>query len=74
MNKKKIIALGGVILAIIAVVGLGFLANKDDVVISGKDSEAINEIVENNEPAKQIGREKYKAYRRLGIAPQTHKL
>lgn len=49
MKNKKIIALGGVILAIIAVVGLGFLANKDDVVISGKDSEAINEVVENNE-------------------------
>ena len=38
------------------------------------DFSHIIEIVENNEPAKQIGREKYKAYRRLGIAPQTHKL
>ncbi|NHB59203.1 DNA polymerase III subunit chi [Acinetobacter sp. 194] len=34
----------------------------------------IIEIVENNEPAKQIGREKFKTYRRLGITPQTHKL
>ena len=34
----------------------------------------IIEIVENDESAKQIGREKYKAYRRLGISPQTHKL
>ena len=34
----------------------------------------IIEIVENDEAAKQVGREKFKAYRRLGIAPQTHKL
>ena len=34
----------------------------------------IIEIVENNESAKQIGREKYKAYRRMGITPQTFKL
>ena len=34
----------------------------------------IIEIVENNEDAKQIGREKYKTYRRFGISPQTHKL
>ena len=34
----------------------------------------IIEIVENDEQAKQVGREKFKAYRRLGIAPQTHKL
>lgn len=34
----------------------------------------IIEIIENNEPAKQLGREKYKQYRRLGIEPQTFKL
>jgi DNA polymerase III subunit chi len=34
----------------------------------------IIEIIENNEPAKQLGREKYKQYRRFGIEPQTHKL
>lgn len=34
----------------------------------------IIEIIENNEPAKIIGREKYKQYRRLGVQPQTHKL
>ena len=34
----------------------------------------IIEIVENDENAKQIGREKFKAYRKLGISPQTHKL
>ncbi|RKG40524.1 DNA polymerase III subunit chi [Acinetobacter rongchengensis] len=34
----------------------------------------IIEIVENDESAKQIGREKYKAYRRMGITPQTFKL
>ena len=34
----------------------------------------IIEIVENDEIAKQIGREKFKAYRRLGISPQTYKL
>lgn len=34
----------------------------------------IIEIVENDEAAKQIGREKFKAYRKLGLAPQTHKL
>ena len=34
----------------------------------------IIEIIENNEPAKQIGREKFKAYRRLGIGPRTFKL
>ncbi|MGE8685394.1 MAG: DNA polymerase III subunit chi [Acinetobacter sp.] len=34
----------------------------------------IIEIIENNEAAKIIGREKYKQYRRLGIQPQTHKL
>jgi len=32
------------------------------------------EIVENNETAKQIGREKFKMYRRLGIEPRTFKL
>jgi DNA polymerase III subunit chi len=34
----------------------------------------IIEIVENTEEAKQLGREKYKTYRKLGISPQTHKL
>ncbi|MGR0306845.1 DNA polymerase III subunit chi [Acinetobacter beijerinckii] len=34
----------------------------------------IIEIIENNESAKQIGREKFKAYRRLGIEPRTFKL
>ncbi|WP_296281533.1 DNA polymerase III subunit chi [uncultured Acinetobacter sp.] len=34
----------------------------------------IIEIVENDESAKRIGREKYKAYRRMGISPQTFKL
>ena len=34
----------------------------------------IIEIIENDEIAKQIGREKFKAYRRAGIAPQTYKL
>lgn len=34
----------------------------------------IIEIIENNEPAKQVGREKFKDYRQMGIAPQTHKL
>lgn len=34
----------------------------------------IIEIIENNEIAKQIGREKFKMYRRLGIAPRTFKL
>ena len=31
-------------------------------------------IIENNEPAKIIGREKFKQYRRWGIEPQTFKL
>ena len=34
----------------------------------------IIEIIENDESAKHIGREKFKAYRRLGIQPQTFKL
>ena len=34
----------------------------------------IIEIIENNEPAKQLGREKFKQYRRFGIQPQTYKL
>ncbi len=34
----------------------------------------IIEIIENNEPAKIIGREKFKQYRRLGIEPQAFKL
>ena len=34
----------------------------------------IIEIIENNEVAKQIGREKFKQYRRFGIEPQTYKL
>ncbi|WP_426455774.1 DNA polymerase III subunit chi [Acinetobacter sp. KB005] len=34
----------------------------------------IIEIVENNETAKQIGREKFKMYRRLGIEPRPFKL
>ena len=32
------------------------------------------QIIENNEPAKIIGREKFKQYRRWGIEPQTFKL
>ena len=34
----------------------------------------IIEIIENNESAKQLGREKFKQYRRLGIEPRTFKL
>lgn len=34
----------------------------------------IIEIIENNEPAKQAGREKFKQYRRYGIEPKTFKL
>jgi DNA polymerase III subunit chi len=34
----------------------------------------IIEIIENNELAKQVGREKFKNYRRFGIEPQTYKL
>ena len=34
----------------------------------------IIEIIENGENAKQIGREKFKSYRKMGISPQTHKL
>lgn len=34
----------------------------------------IIEIVENTEVAKQLGREKYKTYRKFGISPETHKL
>jgi len=38
------------------------------------DFSHIIEIIENNETAKQIGREKFKMYRRLGIEPRTFKL
>lgn len=34
----------------------------------------IIEIVENNDQAKQLGREKFKQYRKLGIMPKTYKL
>lgn len=34
----------------------------------------IIEIIENDESAKQVGREKYKAYRQMGTQPQTYKL
>lgn len=34
----------------------------------------IIEIIENNEAAKIIGREKYKHYQKLGVQPNTHKL
>ncbi|CAM2947092.1 DNA polymerase III subunit chi [Acinetobacter celticus] len=34
----------------------------------------IIEIIENNEPAKIVGRDKFKQYRRWGIEPQTFKL
>ena len=34
----------------------------------------IIEIIENNEPAKQLGRAKYKQYRRFGLEVQTYKL
>ena len=34
----------------------------------------IIEIIENNEAAKQIGRQKYKSYRQSKLAPQTYKL
>ena len=34
----------------------------------------IIEIIEKDESAKQVGREKYKVYRKLGIMPQTFKL
>ncbi|MGB5887487.1 MAG: DNA polymerase III subunit chi [Acinetobacter venetianus] len=39
-----------------------------------QDFRHIIEIIENNETAKQIGREKFKLYRRLGIEPRTFKL
>ena len=42
-----------------------------------ENSEAFSqiiEIIENNEIAKQLGREKFKQYRQLGIQPQTYKL
>ena len=38
------------------------------------DFRHIIEIIENNETAKMIGREKFKHYRRLGVQPNTHKL
>lgn len=34
----------------------------------------IIEIIENDEYAKHLGREKFKTYRKLGLAPQTFKL
>ena len=34
----------------------------------------IIEIIENNEQAKQLGRQKFKQYRSLGIEPTTYKL
>ena len=34
----------------------------------------IIEIIENDESARQLGREKFKTYRRMGITPQTYKL
>ncbi|MEG2637502.1 MAG: DNA polymerase III subunit chi, partial [Acinetobacter sp.] len=34
----------------------------------------IIEIIENNESAKQQGREKFKQYRRLGVEARTFKL
>ena len=39
-----------------------------------QDFRHIIEIIENNETAKQAGREKFKMYRRLGIEPRTFKL
>jgi DNA polymerase III subunit chi len=39
----------------------------------GKFSHII-EIIENNEIAKQLGREKFKQYRSFGIEPKTYKL
>ncbi|ENU31909.1 hypothetical protein F991_00228 [Acinetobacter sp. CIP-A165] len=39
-----------------------------------QDFRHIIEIIENNETAKQIGREKFKQYRRLGIEARTFKL
>ncbi|ENX16886.1 hypothetical protein F895_01344 [Acinetobacter sp. CIP 64.2] len=39
-----------------------------------QDFRHIIEIIENNEAAKQIGREKFKMYRRLGIEARTFKL
>ena len=39
-----------------------------------QDFRHIIEIIENNETAKQIGREKFKMYRRLGVEPRTFKL
>ena len=38
------------------------------------EDQNIIEIVENDESAKQVGREKYKAYRHMGTLPQTYKL
>ena len=39
-----------------------------------QDFRHIIEIIENNEAAKQVGREKFKMYRRLGIEPRAFKL
>ncbi|ANF82776.1 DNA polymerase III subunit chi [Acinetobacter sp. NCu2D-2] len=56
---------------------------QNDWIIFNFNSEALEpepkfshiiEIIENNESAKKIGRQKFKQYRSYGIEPQTHKL
>ncbi|NWK72723.1 DNA polymerase III subunit chi [Acinetobacter cumulans] len=59
------------------------LPEQDDWIVFNFNNQALEqcshfshiiEIIENNDDAKIIGREKFKQYRRLGIAPQTYKL
>lgn len=46
----------------------------DDAIESMQHLSQLIEIVENHEAAKQRGREKFKAYRRLGIEAKTFKV
>jgi DNA polymerase-3 subunit chi len=52
----------------------GFCLNLSDQVVDHSRFERVIEIIENNEQAKNIGRQKFKAYREQGIEPVTFKV
>lgn len=52
----------------------GCCINLGDDAVSLAGFSRIIEIIENNEAAKQLGRERFKTYRDLGIEPNTFKV
>lgn len=52
----------------------GYCINLGKDAISNQSLDRIIEIIENNEAAKQLGRDRFKTYREQGIEPNTFKV